>query len=332
MSLILEALRKSEAERRRGQAPGLFVEQVRVPVRRREGTPAWAWALMLLLAGVLLAWGWREFRGRAPASEESAAIVSSDGSDTSRSIAQTSEPASGNSQRMVGADASSDAAARTTDSANEPAAVTAAGEDARGFDAYPARGASTAEAPSSRDDATLASGAQIVATSPQDTSAPTSASMGSATREPGAVPANSAAANHGPGIASTNTGAAHREPGDTPANTGIAESTSAAPPAPATTPANPSPAAASSLPPAPAAEDEYVPRLSELSGDERSGLPALKLSMHVYADDPTQRFVIVDGRRLREGDSPAAGIAVEAIRRDGLVLSVNGRRVLLARP
>jgi general secretion pathway protein B len=299
MSLILEALRKSEAERRRGQAPGLFVEQVRVPVRRREGTPAWAWALMLLLAGVLAAWGWREFGERAPASEESAAIVSSDGSATSRSIAQTSEPASGNSQRMVGADASSDAAARTTDSANEPAAATAAGEDARGFDAYPARGTSTAEAPSSRDDATLASGAQGVATAPQGTSPPTPASAGSATREPDA--------------ASAITSVPDSEPGNTPATTGIAHNTSA-------------------VPPAPVPEDEYLPRLSELTGDERSGLPALKLSMHVYADDPTQRFVIVDGRRLREGDSPAAGIAVEAIRRDGLVLSVNGRRVLLARP
>jgi general secretion pathway protein B len=321
MSLILEALRKSEAERRRGQAPGLFVEQVRVPVRRNARTPAWAWGLMLLLAGVLVAWGWREFGMRAPASEESAAVVSSDGSATSRSIAQTSEPASGNSQRMVGADASSDAAARTIDSA---------GEDARGFDAYPARGASPVEAPSFRDDATLARGAQIVATTPQGTSAPTPASMGSATREPGAVPANPAAANHGSGIASANTGAAHREPGDTPANTGAAQNTSGTPPTTATTPANASPATAGTAALAP--EDEYLPRLSELTGDERSGLPALKLSMHVYADDPAQRFVIVDGRRLREGDSPAAGIAVEAIRRDGLVLSVNGRRVLLARP
>jgi general secretion pathway protein B len=330
MSLILEALRKSEAERRRGQAPGLFVEQVRVPVRRNARTPAWAWGLMLLLAGVLVAWGWREFGMRAPASEESAAVVSSDGSATSRSIAQTSEPASGNSQRMVGADASSDAAARTTDSANEPAAATAAGEDARGFDAYPARGASPVEAPSFRDDATLARGAQIVATTPQGTSAPTPASMGSATREPGAVPANPAAANHGSGIASANTGAAHREPGDTPANTGAAQNTSGTAPTTAAAPANASPATAGTAAFAP--EDEYLPRLSELTGDERSGLPALKLSMHVYAEDPAQRFVIVDGRRLREGDSPAAGIAVESIRRDGLVLSVNGRRVLLARP
>jgi general secretion pathway protein B len=306
MSLILEALRKSEAERRRGQAPGLFVEQVRVPVRPSARTPAWAWALMLLLAGVLLAWGWREFGKLAPVSVESAAGIYSDSSATPQPIAQTAPPAPGNPQRVEGANLSPDAAPRTTDSADA---------DARGFDAYPARGAATVETPSPRDDASLALGARNVATAPQGTSPPTPASTGSATR--------------GSDAASARTSVPNRESGDTPANAGIALTTSTAP---AITPANPSPAAASRVAPAQPPEDEYLPRLSELTGDERSGLPALKLSMHVYADDPAQRFVIVDGRRLREGDSPAAGIAVEAIRRDGLVLSVNGRRVLLARP
>ena len=61
MSLILEALRKSEAERRRGQAPGLFVEQMPTATRQTAKTPGWAWALVGLLALVLAAWGWREF-------------------------------------------------------------------------------------------------------------------------------------------------------------------------------------------------------------------------------------------------------------------------------
>ncbi|MCX7032859.1 MAG: hypothetical protein NT046_02660, partial [Arenimonas sp.] len=61
MSLILEALRKSEAERQRGRSPGLFVEQR--PARARERrVPAWAIALGALLVAVLLAWGWREWR------------------------------------------------------------------------------------------------------------------------------------------------------------------------------------------------------------------------------------------------------------------------------
>ena len=103
-------------------------------------------------------------------------------------------------------------------------------------------------------------------------------------------------------------------------------------PTPATSEPAAPPAHAPSSVTAAAPEDERLPRLSELTGDERGNLPPLKLTMHVYADEPAQRFVILDGRRLREGESLASGIGVEAIRRDGLVLSVNGRRVLLARP
>ncbi|KFN48179.1 hypothetical protein N787_06980 [Arenimonas metalli CF5-1] len=61
-------------------------------------------------------------------------------------------------------------------------------------------------------------------------------------------------------------------------------------------------------------------------------MPPLKLSMHVFAEAPAQRFVILDGQRLGEGASPAAGIVLEEIRREGLVISVNGQRLLLARP
>ena len=61
-------------------------------------------------------------------------------------------------------------------------------------------------------------------------------------------------------------------------------------------------------------------------------LPPLKLSMHVFADEPAQRFVILDGRRQGEGASPAAGVVIEEIRRDGVVLSASGRRLLLPRP
>jgi general secretion pathway protein B len=75
-----------------------------------------------------------------------------------------------------------------------------------------------------------------------------------------------------------------------------------------------------------------VPGLAALPASERAALPPLKLSMHVFADDPAKRFVILDGQRLGQGSSPAAGVVLEEIRRDGLVLSVNGQRLLLARP
>lgn len=58
MSLILEALRKSEAERRRGESPGLRAELPPAPARPRRGMPAWSWAALaavaLALALVLL--------------------------------------------------------------------------------------------------------------------------------------------------------------------------------------------------------------------------------------------------------------------------------------
>ena len=98
------------------------------------------------------------------------------------------------------------------------------------------------------------------------------------------------------------------------------------------------PVAPTALPPdttpatADSAVDPPLPGLASLPASERAALPPLKLSMHVYSEEPARRFVIVDGQRLVEGAAPAPGIVVEAIRRDGAVLAVNGRRVLLARP
>ncbi|MFN7184523.1 MAG: hypothetical protein ACK4MZ_10145, partial [Thermomonas haemolytica] len=57
MSLILEALRKSEAERRRGSTPDVAMELPPVPAARVRATPAWvlpasAIAIVALLAGL----------------------------------------------------------------------------------------------------------------------------------------------------------------------------------------------------------------------------------------------------------------------------------------
>jgi general secretion pathway protein B len=56
MSLILEALRKSEAERRRGQAPDLHAELPPAHATRTAALPAWAW--LLLACALLLAAAW----------------------------------------------------------------------------------------------------------------------------------------------------------------------------------------------------------------------------------------------------------------------------------
>ena len=59
MSLILEALRKSEAERRRGNTPDVAMELPPAPLRARNATPAWVWpALLATVAVAVLAWWW----------------------------------------------------------------------------------------------------------------------------------------------------------------------------------------------------------------------------------------------------------------------------------
>lgn len=57
MSLILEALRKSEAERRRGMAPDVAMELPPLPSARASALPPWLWPAVLLAAIALMA-GW----------------------------------------------------------------------------------------------------------------------------------------------------------------------------------------------------------------------------------------------------------------------------------
>jgi general secretion pathway protein B len=58
-------------------------------------------------------------------------------------------------------------------------------------------------------------------------------------------------------------------------------------------------------------------------------LPTLVMNMHVYDPAPTQRYVLLNGLRLTEGEFTADGIKVEAITERGAVLDARGHRFLL---
>lgn len=99
--------------------------------------------------------------------------------------------------------------------------------------------------------------------------------------------------------------------------------------------ASPAPPPATGAVPSAVAAPEVDPgllRLADLPPATRAGLPALRISMHVYAEDPVRRFAIIDGRRVGEGGLLEGQGVVEAIRRDGIVVDFDGRRVLLPRP
>ena len=142
-------------------------------------------------------------------------------------------------------------------------------------------------------------------------------------------------------------------PPDTPANAATSAASAPKPPgnlandAPNPLTANPPRATVQPLPaasdlapampalPAPAPTDdsdsESLPSIAVLSASERASLPPLKLSMHVWNSEPGKRFAIIDGQRVTEGSTVGACI-IEQIRRDGVVLNISGRRVLLPRP
>lgn len=219
MSLILEALRKSEADRRRGETPNVHVEMSPSPAKRRSGFPAWAWWMVAVVIGAS-GW-WLLFVQTSPAPTRVATFP-------------TTTPVAVHRKFAAGALPPVRHLTPAPMHAKSPAPIAAA--------------APAAAAPSLPRDLPVVSHA--------------------------------------------------------PAPVAIAPSMPAA------------------------AGNGAVLHLSDLTIDERRGLPPLKLSMHMWNDDPTQRFVILDGNRLHEGDRLGETI-VTAITTQGVIIDWNGRRLEL---
>ena len=123
--------------------------------------------------------------------------------------------------------------------------------------------------------------------------------------------------------------------GQAPAPAPVASSTgqSAGQPSPATNPSDNAPAVE------PAATPGFATPAGGSAGDlplyqqivTSDGLPALHLDMHVFAERPQDRFVMINMHRLGEGDSLPGGVHVDAIRPDGVVLTYQGTQFLLPR-
>jgi general secretion pathway protein B len=248
MSLILEALKKSEAERRIGQAPGLSTPTLMRVRRRRARWPAVLAVALLALLLALAGLYWRT---------------------------ASREPA-------------------TTTVAASPAPTPAvAAPNAAVVEAEPAApGPIAAPSPAVADRAASARPASTPAPVPQD---PEFASI---ERESIALPAAEQAPTFRP--------PATPAPIVPHADGGIA------------TPSLPA--------------LEALPRLRDLPASQRDALPPLKLSMHVYTEDPATRFALIDGRRVGEGATLGKALRVEQIRRDGAVLDFDGTRFILPRP
>lgn len=311
MSYILDALKRAERERKLGQAPAAL-DEIAIPQAEGERSPR-RWLLLgaaglvaLAAAGyglVLLVQG-RHAAGPAAATASAPAAVA-----VASPAAQAPAP--------VPVPPPAQAPAQAPTAAIEPPAVTAA--------TLPA----TAPAPAAAPDANaqIADGQSIATLDDLTDNAP----------KPVAAPARPATK---PAPAATAAAAPSKpvEATPQPATTGaadaaVAENTPGTPPA-AKPAAGPSPA--KPLPPAAAAAREHAERIEslrrfkEMPPAYRAEFPPLTVDVHVYNADAERSFVIIGGKRYRNGDTLAEGPHIDEIVSEGIVFDWRGEKILYA--
>lgn len=75
-----------------------------------------------------------------------------------------------------------------------------------------------------------------------------------------------------------------------------------------------------------------VPRWEDLPAEQRAGLPVPRIDVHVFAQEPERRFVLIDLQKYKQGDTLGDGVVIETILSDGIVLSYQGQQYRVDRP
>lgn len=287
MSLILEALRKSEAQRRLGQAPDLLAPTPDRGVPARQGLPAWPWFVAGLVLVAATAW----WLGRQTPLEPARVPASVDEPVRTPQSANADGPAETRSADRT--------AALQPGSAAQSAPAEVMGR----------------EEPGPADE--VAAPPRPPPSMPGATSSLSSSQPASAT----ATPDVAVSASDGPASAGDLAQLRARLEA-------VAQRETASEQSRATAEVEQAPAPAGSIPGAAGP----IRRFEELSPGERNGLPDMKFSLHVFADDAAGRFVVLGGRRLGEGAVIGPRARIAEIRRDGAVIEIDGHPVLVGRP
>jgi general secretion pathway protein B len=314
MSLILEALKKSETRRRLGEAPDIGTPFTVKPRRRNP------WPLIVISIVVAGGIGWWYAGTLHPTNANAvvelpappAAPKKSLGANAQQSVTPVAKAGTAPAAREP---TLIQAQPRTDGSAPGPAAKPLARADA-GAAGVTAPGGVDAQAmrPMNRHLALPAAAAPAPATAnPNTVNVPAAAAQPPVSRAtPPAAPVPAAPA------ARPSAEAAVAPPAQQP---------NAAPAQPEAAPAKPAVA-----PPPPATAAPAVPQYYELAYAVRKDIPQFNLSMHVFAPDPAARFIVVDGERKVEGDAVKEGLVLREVRTDGIILEFRGQRFFYPRP
>ena len=77
----------------------------------------------------------------------------------------------------------------------------------------------------------------------------------------------------------------------------------------------------------PAESNLRIEEVGELPDAVRNELPAMTFSFHVYSANPQQRTIIINNKRMREGDEVSQGLQLQEITDDGVVLLFRQHRI-----
>jgi general secretion pathway protein B len=297
MSLILDALKKSEAERRRGLPPNLHA-QFGSPRRPRRAPWAVGAGAVLLMAGLGGSWFWLARDPTAPTAEPAGTTLAG--------VDQTET-----------ADAAHQPPAQTA-SAAAPAAVAASLASTSAVPASP-RGETAFGGVGGDGNGGTVSGGGLPVPQRAALYTPSVSPTTTVASQPPAVPV---AAPPSAPVAVPLAPESMSESAEVPV---VAAPAGAV--AMVTPPAQFNPGTAD---PASIKPEEQLPRMYELPYGMRKELPKLELTMHVFSPVREERFIVLNGKRFTlESPAPGPELTLLDIIADGVVLEFRGQRFLL---
>lgn len=323
MSLILDALKKSEAERRRGLPPTLHVQFGSAPRRARRAPWVAGAGAVLLAAGLAGGWMWMA-RERTGGGLDAPGATPLAGSTATPAVASPVAAAESLPEGTLAAAQAPGSAPGST-----PAFATHASESAFGSVAGGGNGGSVSGGGLPVPERAMlytpsVNPAPAFANAPPPAAAPLPPPAAAEAAQPGTIAAAA------PAVATASAPAtAELVP---PPAAAVELAAASAPPSLAEAVAH-----AESPLTAPETADwkkpeEALPAIHELPYATRKDLPKLALSMHVYSPEPGESFVVLNGKRYG-ADTPPPGPELEllSIVADGVVLEYRGQRFLLPR-